>query len=65
MAANIPNGRKINRIFPFQDPPECTQIGIFRMKIIHLATLVMPNACLTLQHKNLKKDKRELSPDNT
>jgi hypothetical protein len=34
---NIPNGRKIQ--FPFQGPPKYTQIGIWGMKINHLATL--------------------------
>jgi hypothetical protein len=33
---NILNGHKICQHFPFQDPPK---IGIFGMKIDHLATL--------------------------
>jgi hypothetical protein len=36
---NIPNGRKINQHFPFNGPPKHTQIGIFGLKINHLATL--------------------------
>jgi hypothetical protein len=38
---NRPNGHKINQHLPLQDPPKFTQIGIFGMKICHLATLVM------------------------
>jgi hypothetical protein len=37
---NIPNGHKISQHFPLQDPPKFTQIGIFGLKIKHLATLV-------------------------
>jgi hypothetical protein len=36
----IPNDHKIYQHFPFQGPPKCTQIGIFGLKINHLATLV-------------------------
>jgi hypothetical protein len=35
----IPNGRKIYQHYPLQDPPKFTQIGIFALKICHLATL--------------------------
>jgi hypothetical protein len=35
----IPNGHKIYQHFPFQGPPKCIQMGIFGMKINHLATL--------------------------
>jgi hypothetical protein len=38
---NISKGHKIYQHFPFQGPPNCTQIGIFGMKINHLATLVV------------------------
>jgi hypothetical protein len=44
---NMPNGRKIekngHKIYqhlPLQDPPKFTQIGIFGLKICHLATLM-------------------------
>jgi hypothetical protein len=47
MATKFPNGYKIFQMavnytkhFPFQGPPEYTQLGIFGMKINHLATLV-------------------------
>jgi hypothetical protein len=36
---NIPNGLKIYQDFPFRGPPKYTQIGIFGLKIYHLATL--------------------------
>jgi hypothetical protein len=39
MAINIPNGNKIYHPFPFQYPQKYTKIGIFGMKIYHLATL--------------------------
>jgi hypothetical protein len=37
---NIPNGHKIYQHIQLQDPPKFTQIGIFRLKIYHLATLL-------------------------
>jgi hypothetical protein len=40
MAVNITNGHKIYQHFPSQGPPNLTQIGIFGLKINHLATLV-------------------------
>jgi hypothetical protein len=36
----VPNGHKIYLNFPFQGPPKFTKIGIFGMKIYHLASLV-------------------------
>jgi hypothetical protein len=36
----IPNGNKIYQNLPLQDPPKFTQIGIFCLKIWHLATLL-------------------------
>jgi hypothetical protein len=40
---NIPNdqkyGHKIDQDFQLQGPPKFTQIGIFRLKVYHLATL--------------------------
>jgi hypothetical protein len=36
----IPNGQKIYRYFPFQDPPKFTQIVIFGLKMYHMATLM-------------------------
>jgi hypothetical protein len=36
----IPNGQRICQTFPFQGPPKFTQIGIFGLKIYHLATLL-------------------------
>jgi hypothetical protein len=50
---NIPNGHKIYQHFSFQDPPKITQIGIFGLKIYHLATL--PRRCA---EKKLKKFSR-------
>jgi hypothetical protein len=40
MAVNRPNGCKANQLFPLQDLPKFTQIGIFGLKIYHLATLL-------------------------
>jgi hypothetical protein len=37
----IPHGQKIYQHFPFQGPPNFTQIGIFGSKINHLATLLI------------------------
>jgi hypothetical protein len=47
----ISNGRKIDQMaikytnigVPLQDPPTFTQIGIFGLKIYHLATLFVSN----------------------
>jgi hypothetical protein len=36
---NRPNGHKTYQHLPLQDPPKFTQIGIFGLKICHLATL--------------------------
>jgi hypothetical protein len=36
---NIPNGHKIYQHFPFKGPTKFAQIGMFGMKINHLATL--------------------------
>jgi hypothetical protein len=36
---NISNGRKIYQHLQLQDPPKFTQIGIFGLKVYHLATL--------------------------
>jgi hypothetical protein len=33
----IPNGHRLYQLFPFQDPSAFTQIGIFGLKIYHLA----------------------------
>jgi hypothetical protein len=35
----IPNGHTIHQPFSIQGPPKFTQIGIFGLKIYHLATL--------------------------
>jgi hypothetical protein len=40
MVVNIPNGHKIYQHFPFQGPPKFIQIGIFGLKINHLATVI-------------------------
>jgi hypothetical protein len=40
IVTELPNGHKIYQLFPVQGPPKFTQIGIFGMKINHLATLV-------------------------
>jgi hypothetical protein len=37
----IPNGHGIYQPFPFQGSPKFTQIGIFDLKIYHLA--ILPN----------------------
>jgi hypothetical protein len=37
---HIPNGRKIDQHLPLQDPQKFTQIGIFGLKLCHLATLI-------------------------
>jgi hypothetical protein len=36
---NRPNTHKINHHLLLKDPPKCTQIWIFVLKICHLATL--------------------------
>jgi hypothetical protein len=36
----IPNDHKAHQRVPFQDPPKCTQIGSFGLKVSHLATLL-------------------------
>jgi hypothetical protein len=38
---NRPTGHKINQHLPLQDPPKFTQIGLFGLKICHLATLLV------------------------
>jgi predicted secreted protein len=38
---NRPKGHKIYQHLPLQDPPKFTQIGIFGLKIWHLATLFL------------------------
>jgi hypothetical protein len=38
-AKSIPNGHKRYQHFPVQGPPKFAQIGIFGLKINHLATL--------------------------
>jgi hypothetical protein len=40
MSVNRSNGHKIYQPLPLQDPPQSTQIGIFGLKIYHLATLL-------------------------
>jgi hypothetical protein len=47
---SIPNGHEILQHFSFQGTPKFTQLGIFGMKIYHLATLV-PNLTVTHTHK--------------
>jgi hypothetical protein len=37
---NIPKGHKMYQHLPLQDPPKFIQIGIFDLKINHLATLM-------------------------
>jgi hypothetical protein len=43
MAVNRPNGKMIYQHLPLKDPTKFTQIGIFGLKIYHLATLVGMN----------------------
>jgi hypothetical protein len=38
---NIPNGHKMYRHLPLQDPPKCVQIWFLGIKINHLATLIL------------------------
>jgi hypothetical protein len=45
------NGHNIYHYFPFQGPQKSTQIGIFGLKIYHLATL---GSC-TIAKKKAKK----------
>jgi hypothetical protein len=35
-----PKGHKIYQHFPFRGTPKCTQIGLFGLKVNHLATLI-------------------------
>jgi hypothetical protein len=39
MSVNIPDGQKIYPNFPIKGTPKITQIGIFGLKINHLATM--------------------------
>jgi hypothetical protein len=39
MSVINPNGHRIYKPFPFRGPPKFTQIGIFGLKIYHLASL--------------------------
>jgi hypothetical protein len=39
MAQNRQNDRKIDQHLPLHEPPKFTQIGIFGLKLCHLATL--------------------------
>jgi hypothetical protein len=39
---HIPDGHKMYQHHPLPEPPKCTQIGIFGLKINHLATLPEP-----------------------
>jgi hypothetical protein len=52
---NRPNGPKICQDFPLQEPPKCTQIGIFGLKTNHLAALVS-RQCGRQYFLRLKKD---------
>jgi hypothetical protein len=45
----IPNDLKLYQYLPLQDPPKCTQIGIFGLKINHLATLLLFAASMSLR----------------
>jgi hypothetical protein len=36
-----PNGHRIYQLFPLKGPPKYTRIGIFGMKVNHLATLYL------------------------
>jgi hypothetical protein len=56
----IPNGRKINQtamkntnVFHSQDRTKFTQIGIFGLKIDHLATLVCVDFLRSLKHSTV------------
>jgi hypothetical protein len=42
----IPNGHEIEQKCPFHGLPKCTQIGIFGVKIYHLATLLFESRSL-------------------
>jgi hypothetical protein len=41
LTQNIPNGHIIYQHLPLQEPHKFTKIGIFGLKICHLATLVV------------------------
>jgi hypothetical protein len=43
MAVKRPNGHKIYQHLALQDPTKVTQIGIFGLKICHVATLTGDN----------------------
>jgi hypothetical protein len=47
---NRPNSHKIYQHTPLQDPPKFTQIGIFGLKICHLATLIQSGPCQPLEN---------------
>jgi hypothetical protein len=51
----IPKGRKIYQHFPFQGPPKHTQIGIFGLKINHMATLMHKPEVTTCSLKHQSK----------
>jgi hypothetical protein len=55
MTINIPNGRKNGRkIYQrllLQDPPKFTQLGIFGLKIYHLATLAWSSGVVSACHR--------------
>jgi hypothetical protein len=49
----IPNGRKIYQHFSFHGPPKYTRIGIFGLKINHLATLPRQALAILVQPANM------------
>jgi hypothetical protein len=51
--SNIPNGHKIYQKFVIEGPPKCTQIGIFGLKINHLATLHSRRGCQIFLDTNI------------
>jgi hypothetical protein len=57
MAIKIPKDHIINQPFQFQGPPKFTQIeiGIFGLKIYHLATLRSISLCNILVQWDLRK----------
>jgi hypothetical protein len=56
---NIPNGHLIYQHFPLKDPPKFTQIGIFGLKICHLATLLYKRAARFFSLLNAKTVKNK------
>jgi hypothetical protein len=53
--SNSTNGNKIYQYFPIYGPPKFTQIGIFGLKINHLATLSSEETRIAINKDSGKK----------